>query len=282
MVDNSAELIARLEALEQRVLQLEHPSAVTPVPPIVVETKGKKALTSEEVPSLPTAGGTFPVLGKALLGMAGAYLLRAVADSGTIPKLVVVVLAILYAGGWLVGAARVRRDRIFASTTFAFTSALILAPMLWELTVRFEVFRPALSAGVLGAFAIAALALTWQKPFPAVLWVAYATSMLTSLVLMIAVEDLVPFVCAFLAISFVSEVAAILGHASNARTFAASSARLWRRGTAVHLLDAGECARRVWQCRRSGPGCAGVGSLPALFREHHAAERAERAPNHCA
>ena len=116
-------LTTRLETLEQRVYALEHPSeAIRSLP------------TPEPVPphAPPVAefvqAGVFAVLGKALLGIAGAYLLRAVAESGTLPRLAVAAVAIVYALLWLVSASRAKTW--FASATYACTSALILAPML--------------------------------------------------------------------------------------------------------------------------------------------------------
>jgi hypothetical protein len=223
-----ARLSARLEALEQRVYQLEHPPEVHPAS-VIAAVAAKDALeiganSRTEAAPFADAGGTFPVLGKAVLGMAGAYLLRALAEAGTFPKLAVVVLAIVYAGTWLVGAARVRAGRSFAGFTYALTSALILAPMLWELTLRFKVLSPSISAGVLAAFAIGALALTWRRAVAPVFWVGYAASLLAALVLMIATQDLAPFLCAILVVALASEMAACRGHALNGRILAAGVA----------------------------------------------------------
>lgn len=221
MTDNFAEvmaqLTARLEALEQRVLELEHPSAV-----LATATVAKRALDPGPVPAVEagpvaTAGGMFAVLGKALLGIAGAFLLRALVEAGTFPKLVV-VLAVLYAGAWLVGATRVRREYVFAGAVFSVTSALIFAPMLSELTLRFHLLSPPMSAAMLVVFAIGALALTWKNSFAAVFWVGYATSLLMALILMIATQALIPFLCAILVIAFASELAACVEHALNGRT----------------------------------------------------------------
>ncbi len=107
-----------------------------------------------------------------------------------------------------------------AGVAYALTSALILAPMLWELALRFRVLSPAMSAEMLVAFAIGALALTWKNSFVAVFWVGYATSLLMALVLMIATQDLIPFLCGILAIAFASEVAACVGHTLNGRNLA--------------------------------------------------------------
>ena len=75
-----------------------------------------------------------------MLGIAGAYLLRAMAESTTFPRAVVVPVALSYAAMWLVAATRVKTEAKFASVAYAGTSVLILIPMLWELTLRFNFF----------------------------------------------------------------------------------------------------------------------------------------------
>ncbi len=245
MTDTSAEVIARLtarlEALEQRVSQLEYPSALTSIEPVEKPALQREPLHEAQAVPVATAGGIFPVLGKALLGMAGAYLLRALVEAGTFPKLVV-MLAILYAGAWLIAAARVRGGSVFAGTAYALTSALILAPMLWEVTLRFNVLSPAMSAAVLAAFAIGALALTWRTSFTGVFWVGYTSSLAMALVLMIATQDLIPFLCAILLIAFVSEVAACVGHALNGRMLASVVADLGI-GALLYIYSLPESAR---------------------------------------
>ena len=160
-LDAFARLTARVEELERRISALERPSeaavlvAAEPDTPVSVQPTAALSFAPE--------GGVFSVLGKAMLGIAGAYLLRAVAESGSLPKLAVVVLALAYAGMWLVWASRMPSTARFASAVYATTAALILAPMLWELTLRFEVLPTSAAAGILGVFAVAAYALAWKR-----------------------------------------------------------------------------------------------------------------------
>jgi hypothetical protein len=153
--------------------------------------------------------------------MAGAYLLRAIAEAGTFPKLAVVVLAIVYAGIWLVWAVRLRTAAWFAGVCYSLTSSLILAPMLWELTLRFKVLNPAISAAVLATYAIAVVVLTWKRNLASVFWVGYSTSIFAALILMIATQDLAPFLWTILLIALISEFAVWRGHQLNARILVA-------------------------------------------------------------
>jgi hypothetical protein len=143
-----------------------------------------------------------------MLGIAGAYLLRAVAESGSLPQLVIVALALAYAGMWLLWAARVPANIPFASAAYAVTSGLILAPMLWELTLRFKVLPASVTAGVLTAFVAGASVLAWKRNLVPVLWVANVTAVFTALALMIATHALAPFISALLLMALASESAA--------------------------------------------------------------------------
>jgi hypothetical protein len=210
-VDDFSEVLARLETrldtLEGRVLSLEHPDAPAALPVPGYTPPQIAAAPTPESTSFSDAGATFPVVGKAMLGMAGAYLLRAVAESGSFPKLAVVALAIAYAAMWLVSAARLPARAWFASTTYAATSALILAPMLGELTLRFHFLPPTSAAAVLAAFVLAAYALAWKRDLTPIVWVAALTSTFAAIPLLIATHDMVPFVCVLLLTAIVTEIA---------------------------------------------------------------------------
>jgi hypothetical protein len=143
-----------------------------------------------------------------MLGIAGAYLLRHVAESGVLPQWMVVALALAYAGMWLLWAARVPANVPFTSTAYAATSALILAPMLWELTLVFKVLPSSATAGVLSAFVASASALAWKRNLVPVLWIANIAAVFTALALLLATHDLGPFISVLLIMAVISEFAA--------------------------------------------------------------------------
>ena len=239
-LDALARLTARLENLESRVSVLEHPSETAASVTAAAgkptasrstnsrSTNSRSPKTNSTGEALPFAqdGGVFAVLGKAMLGIAGAYVLRAVAESGSFPKLAVVILALAYAGTWLVWAARMPVEAVFASTVYASTAALILAPMLWELTLRFEVLPTSVTAGVLGVFVVTAYALAWKRSLKSVVWVINVAAVLTSLALLVATHDLAPFVSTLLLMALVSETMAGCGRWLRLRPLVAAAADL--------------------------------------------------------
>jgi hypothetical protein len=165
-----------------------------------------------------------PALGRAVLGIAGAYLLRAIAESGTISKLPVLVVAVVYAVLWMVWAVKTHDTSRFASVTYGITSVLILSPLLWESTVRFQVISPTFGAVVLVAFVVLALGLTWQRNLQVLPWVATLATVITALALIIAMHDLAPLTAALLALALAAEVAVCLGHQLSLRAVPALAA----------------------------------------------------------
>ncbi len=219
------QLGARLEALEKRVYVLEHPAALSMEVAATEAAAPPRAGGGDELP-LAQAGGLFPVLGKAMLGIAGAYLLRAVAESNSLPKLAVAAIAIVYALLWLVWAARAKEATWVTSATYAGASGLILAPMLWELTLSFKVLAPWATAAILAAFVVAASALAWKRDLAPVLWVANVTAAASALSLAIATHQLLPFIAALLLMVLICETAAEFNHELSLRPIVAGAADL--------------------------------------------------------
>lgn len=187
-------LSSRVDDLERRVHALEHPeesrssSAVQSIAPQNLDA-------SDTTPRLET-GNLFPILGRAMLGVAGAYVLRAAAEASVLPRLPISLLAVLYAFAWLAWSPRARGN--VARIVYAGTSALILVPLLWENTLRFHVFPPSMSAGVLAAFLTLATALEVRDGSAANTWIPQAIAVCATAVLAFATRDVLPFVIALL------------------------------------------------------------------------------------
>jgi len=202
--DTLEQLTARLALLEQRVAALEHTSAASPA-----EQTHTAMSEADAGLSFAQAGGAFSVLGRAMLGIAGAYLLRAVAESSSLPKLAIAAVAIVYAILWLVAAARVEAGNWLRSTVYAGTSALILAPMLWELTLSFKVLPATATAAILAVFVATASALAWKQNRTPIFWVAYGSASSAAIALSIATHELLPFIATLLLMALLCESAAV-------------------------------------------------------------------------
>jgi hypothetical protein len=217
--DKVAELEARLSALEQRSAVMGNPSAqpvsataITPAP-------------LEQI-SLPRLAGALAAVGRFFLGIAGAYLLRALAESGVLPRPAVVAVALAYAVAWLVWAARARAATGFARAASAVTAALILSPMLWELTLRFQILPPWTTAAVLGGFVVLASALAWKSNLAAVAGLSTLAAAVTGLALLVPTRDPTPFMLALLVMALAAETAACRDRWLGLRTIAATAVDL--------------------------------------------------------
>src|SRR3974390_3552794 len=240
LLDALARLTARLESLERRLSALEQVSspsvtnALPPASPTVESSTGAFSLTQ--------APGMLPVAGKAMLGIAGAYLLRAVAESGSVPKLIVVALALSYASLWLIWAARVAPGSGFAGAAYSGTAVLILVPMLWELTLSFRVLSPWDTSAVLCGVTVLVAVLAWKHNLALLVWVTNLTAVAMVLALMIATRDLMPFVAALLWMACVAEFAACRNRWSSLRPLVAIVADLATL-VAIYVLTSPESVR---------------------------------------
>ncbi len=232
------QLTEQVHSLERRVSALEAKAANAAATPAIVPSSSPAPSPSDSFarnrprasetwrgfPGQNASFGALTVFGKAVLAIAGAYLLRAVAESAVLPKLPVLIVAIVYAGMWLVWAVRTHAANRFASVTYAITSILILSPLLWESTVRFQILWPAFTAAVLVAFVVLALALSWRQNLQAIPWVAISAAVVTGLALNVATRELAPFTSGLLAIALATELVICLGHELSVRVVPAIAA----------------------------------------------------------
>ncbi len=210
----------RICALEQRIALLEHAEktmapAATPSAP------------SPLLPSLPhwQAGGTFPVLGTAMLGIAGAYLLRALAETRVLPAAALEFVAVAYESAWLAAGARSRAT--FAATVYTCTSVLILAPMLWELTMRFKMMPAGADALTLVAFVVVAFVLARGAARTPVLRIANISAAALCLALAVATHANLPFLAVLLSTAELCEFAQDQGKNARPLIALAADAGVW-------------------------------------------------------
>jgi hypothetical protein len=124
----------------------------------------------------------------------------------------------------MVWAVRTHAANRFASITYAVTSVLILSPLLWESTVRFQTLQPSYTAGVLVAFTVLALTLSWRLDLQLIPWIATLATVLIAVALIIQTHELVPLTAALLAVALAAEVSACLEHRLTLRAVPALAA----------------------------------------------------------
>lgn len=220
------DLVSEIRELRTRVSRLEQVLHVQPIAPAEApEAQLPATLTSSESPLIETVSA-IPVLGRALLGIAGAYLLRAVTEFGTLSHGVGVFLGIAYAMGWLVLAARTPGERKLEVAMHGLTSVLVISPLLWEATIRFGAVSNWTAAGILTLFSVFGLAISWRKNLTTIAWITTLAGLITAMALLVGTRDVIPFTVALLAIALAVECCACMAHWLRERWVVAAAANL--------------------------------------------------------
>ncbi len=155
--------------------------------------------------ALESATPLVPMLGKALLVLAGAYLLRAVTGQGILPKLAGVFLALGYASSWLVVASRVREGAV----VYSLTASAIAAPMLVETCLWLGILPATAAAAALALFCSLGLVLALRSGLMEIAWVTLAAGGITATVLIIGTRVMVPFAAGLIILAAITEAGAV-------------------------------------------------------------------------
>ncbi len=224
------QLNERLQELERRVVALEKRGEAPASAPLETLKSAipqeRSAVILKEKEKRAGSTSAVPVLGKAVLAIAGAYLLRAVAESGVVPRSIMLLAGIVYAAFWLVWAARSHRNSHFASVIFGLTAAMILPPLLWEGTVRYQELTAGFVAAVLVGMVVLSLGLAWREKLEAIPWIATVAAVGTAMALIVATHELRALTVAMLAMALVMEGAACFERWLGLRTVVALGADL--------------------------------------------------------
>jgi hypothetical protein len=206
------ELRQEVQELRGRVFQLEQRIGTNPMETLAPNLAPHPAYPQKSSDAITGTAGAVTVLGRALLGIAGAYLLRAVTEMGTLSWSAGVGLGIAYALAWLVWAARTPAEKKLEVAVHGLTSVLVLAPLLWEAMMRVHVVHPWAAAGVLMLFSTFGLASAWRKDLAVLAWITTLAALVIAAVLLVATRAVIPFTAALLAIAAAVEFSATLDH----------------------------------------------------------------------
>lgn len=201
-------LISRLDELESRVAALEHRATTPRDAPIAA------AITptpEHPLAQLSNSSRLLPAFGRVFLGIAGAYVLRAMAESGALPHWAIAALGLVYVFLWLLQSARSSTQNRMVGAAYAITAAVIFSPMLWELTLRFRLLSANSAAAVLALFVLIASALGWRRRLAAVAAVPAISAIVLATVLFVATRTPLPFILTLTAIAAMTEIAAHAG-----------------------------------------------------------------------
>jgi hypothetical protein len=194
-----ARIEASLHALERRVGALDHQAPSHELAVLAPETvlvpdaapivqAGPALEEPSEAPLI-----DFTLIGKSILIVGGAYLLRALTELHVLPQLGGMVLALLYAISWMVIADRaLARGQQTAAAFDAATGAMIAGGLIWEATTRFNALNAIAATALTLCIATGLLVVSIRRGSDALARVAAVLTVLTLTGLAVGTADLVP------------------------------------------------------------------------------------------
>ncbi len=184
-VETIDKLKVAIRGLESRVSSLENKEPQPhPVPRSLENTSPLPETASPgEFEFTPTsAPRVFSLLGRSILIMGGAFLLRALTDAGTIPPLAGFALGLLYALALFFLSDRTLRvgDR-GAATALGFTAAIVAFPFLFETTIILKLVNPLTGGFILASISGIAIASAWRRNVRLLSWVYTMAALFTGM-----------------------------------------------------------------------------------------------------
>ena len=209
MADRIEDLAASVDRLERLVASIDSRlSAVELNRGVISDAVEDETLDTDSISSGDSSGQSGMIvglgeLGRSLLVLAGAFLLRALTDMQTLPHSMGVALGLVYSLLWIFFADRAgARGRSRSAAFHGVSAALIAFPLLWETTASFGLLSPtnaALSLGILTAFALFVAA---RRGLQLLAWIFALGAVSTAVALIFATGAMELFTLLLLALGF--------------------------------------------------------------------------------
>ena len=200
--DSLADVTRRLRALEdgQRaaVHTAEYADTAPLAPPDTVFLPARPADSTRGTSDLT---GLASLLGRTCIVFGGAYLLRALTESGRLPATAGVLIGLTYSAFWLIAAYRLESTRALSAQFHGVTAMLVGLPIVWEATSRFELLSQMAAVALLAGGSGLAFAVAGLRSLDALAAVAAFGTMATALVTAWSTNHYAPFAMLLVALS---------------------------------------------------------------------------------
>jgi hypothetical protein len=184
-----------LAAVEGRLCQLESRApAEVPSATRLVDDKATASNADREASGWPDLGAILSLVGRTLVVLAGAFLLRALTDSGQLGARTGGLVGLGFSAIWIAmadraGARGQRTNAVFHGLAFV----LIAFPLLFELTARFHLLGAGSASVSLGAGVAIGLVVVWRQQLRWLAWVISIAGVATATAMAIATAEVGPF-----------------------------------------------------------------------------------------
>lgn len=171
-----------VKSLENRVRALEGTS------PAAVEAPDEETYSEVKVESpieefgfsRPSASRVFSLLGRSILFLAGAFLLRALTDGGTLPPVAGFGLGLSYALALIfLSDMALRKGDQSGAVALGIVAAVVAFPFLFETTARLKVVSPEVGGLALLVISTVALGSAWVRKERSLAWVYSMAALVT-------------------------------------------------------------------------------------------------------
>jgi len=183
-LERIAETLRRIEERLAALEQWRESLTVRPEQPAVA--------AAEAAGEAPDIHFDLSLIGRTLIVLGGAYLLRAVTEGGMVPTAGGVGLGLLYAASWSLLALRSAVTRRSAAY-HGIATAIISLPLVFEATRKFQVLDAWSAALALLAVSAVVFALVARRRLGGVAWAFTLMVLVVSPLLMMETKTIVPF-----------------------------------------------------------------------------------------
>jgi hypothetical protein len=188
-------LEARLDAYEQR-------AAVAGTPPAASIPSDQLAPGNE---SDLDAVLVLTFVGRTLVALGGAYLLRALTEARVLPTAVGLAVGFAYAAAWLAAADRsAAAGRALSATFLGATMTIIALPLVFEAATRFAIVDGLSGAAMLTVISLAVLGVAVHRRLHALAWIIVCGAVAASLATTAASGFVLPFTVVDIAVGLLT------------------------------------------------------------------------------
>jgi len=248
LTDDIARLEKEIEKLTERLRRVEDKvfsgADELPAPPAAQRQAEEREPVAPSTPGerVP-ATAIISFIGRSLVVLGGAFLLRWLTQSGILPQSVGSVIGMIYALLWIAMAdIKAGHGQRYSAVFHGVTGALIALPLLVEATTKFHYLTATLSAILLPAFIILGLVVAGRRNLRSLAWLVTLPAIPLAFLLARQTGTTTPFLISLLILGFVTLWLGYLRHWHVLATLVAGAVNI---GMARMVIEMAVTSKRI-------------------------------------